>query len=69
MLSFNVAERLEILIGIFIQGANPCEINKDMRREAYLDDVSAKSMLKSPINTSSDFSVKCFLKNEKKVSE
>ena len=53
----NLADLYEILVGMFILGANPYDISKDKRSEACLDDISAKSKLKSPINTTSYFSV------------
>ena len=48
ILSINVADWFEILVGMFIQGANLYEISKDKRLEACLDDDFVWSRLKSP---------------------
>ena len=68
ILSINVASWFEILVGMFIQGANPCEISKDKRLEACLDDDFVRSRLKSPINITSYFSAKTFLSTSSNVS-
>ena len=60
ILSINAADWFEILIGMFVQGANPYEISKDKRLEAYLDDDFVRSRLKSPINITSYFSARTF---------
>ena len=56
ILSINVTNWFEMLVGMFVQGANLYEISKDKRVEACLDDDSARSRLKSPINITSCFS-------------